>query len=60
MYVADFTDRVALASRQTVFPIVGSGGNLAGVGFAETLARFPAAGRATNRLGQVATPVPAA
>ena len=60
MYVADFTDRVALASRQTVFPIVGPGGNLAGVVFAETLARIPAAGRATTRLGQVATPVPAA
>ena len=30
MYVADFTDRVALASRQTVFPTRRPGGNLAG------------------------------
>ncbi|HUZ26849.1 MAG TPA: site-2 protease family protein [Streptosporangiaceae bacterium] len=56
--VADFTDRVVLSSRQTVFPVVSFEGGLAGVVFAEELAHVPPAGRATTRLGEIATPVP--
>ena len=58
--VAEFTGRVVLFSRQTVFPVLSSGGDLAGVVFAGTLARVPDADRATTQLGQVATPVPSA
>ena len=59
--VAEFTGRVGLSSRQTVFPIpLSSGGDLAGVVFAEALARVPDADRATTRLGQIAAPVPSA
>lgn len=58
--VADFTSRVVLTSRQTVFPVVSFDGDLAGVVFAEALARVPPARRATTRLGQAATPVPPA
>ena len=58
--VADFSGRVVLATRQTVFPVVSSDGGLVGVVFAEALARVPPARRATTRLGQVATPVPPA
>jgi len=58
--VADFTSRVVLSSWQTVFPVVSFDGGLAGVVFAEALARVPPADRATTRLGQVATPVPLA
>ena len=58
--VADFTGRVALSSRQTVFPVVSFDGGLVGVVFTEALARVPAADRETVRLSQVATPVPPA
>jgi peptidase M50-like protein len=58
--VAEFTGRVGLSSRQTVFPILSLGGDLAGVVFAEALARVPDADRATTRLGQIAAPVPSA
>jgi len=58
--VAEFTGRVVLSSHQTVFPVLSSGGDLAGVVFAGALARVPDADRATTRLGQVATPVPPA
>ena len=58
--VADFSARVILATRQSVFPVISSDGGLAGIVFAETLARVPPARRATTRLGQVGTPVPPA
>ena len=58
--VADFSGRVVLATRQTVFPVVSSDGDVVGIVFAEALARVPPARRATTLLGQVATPVPAA
>ena len=58
--VAGFTSRVVLASRQTVFPVVGFDGELAGVVFADTLARVPPASRPATRLGQIAIPVPSA
>jgi Zn-dependent protease len=58
--VADFTSRVVLASRQSVFPVVGFDGELAGVVFTDTLARVPPASRTTTRLGQIAVPVPPA
>lgn len=58
--VAEFTGRVVLSSRQTAFPILSLGGDLAGVVFAGALARVPDADRATTRLGQIATPVPPA
>jgi len=57
-YVTDFTQRVVPHSRQTVFPLVSFDGNLAGVVFAEALARVPPAARATTRLSQAATPLP--
>jgi Zn-dependent protease/CBS domain-containing protein len=58
--VADFTSRVVLASRQSVFPVVGFDGELAGVVFTDTLARVRPASRTTTRLGQIAVPVPPA
>jgi Zn-dependent protease/CBS domain-containing protein len=58
--VAGFTSRVVLASRQTVFPVVGFDGELAGVVFTDTLARVPPASRSATRLGQIAIPVPSA
>ncbi len=58
--MAEFTGRVVLSSRQTAFPILSLGGDLAGVVFAGALARVPDADRATTRLGQIATPVPPA
>ena len=58
--VAEFTGRVILSSRQTVFPILSLGGDLAGVVYAEALARVPDADRGTTRLGQIAAPVPPA
>jgi Zn-dependent protease len=57
---ADFTARVVLSSRQSVFPMISFDGGLIGVIFAEALARVPPASRTTTRLGQVVTPVPPA
>jgi CBS domain-containing protein len=45
-------------SRQGVFPVVGPGGDLAGVVLASQLARVPAGDRNRLRLDQVALAVP--
>ena len=58
--VGDFTDRIAMASRQTVYPVVSLDGDVTGVVFADVLARVPPASRAATRLDQVAVPVPPA
>ena len=58
--IAEFTGRVVLYSRQTVFPVVSLDGELAGAVFAEDLARVKPADRPTTPLGKVATPVPPA
>lgn len=58
--VGDFTDRIATASRQTVYPVLSLDGDLTGVVFADVLARVPPASRAATRLDQVVVPVPPA
>jgi len=58
--VGDFTDSTAMASRQTVYPVLSLDGDLTGVVFADALARVPPASRAATRLDQVAVPVPPA
>ena len=57
--VDDFTGRIVLSPRQSVFPVVSFYGDLVGVVFAEALASVPADKRARTRLGQIAVPVPA-
>ena len=56
--VSEFAGRAAARSRQDAFPVVGPGGDLAGVVLASQLARIPAGGRARLRLDQVALAVP--
>jgi hypothetical protein len=58
MTVADFIDRIALASAQAGFPVVAPGGSLAGATGVSRLARVPPASRASTTLGQILTPVP--
>jgi Zn-dependent protease/CBS domain-containing protein len=58
--VADFIQRVAGQSRQTVFPVVGFDGDLAGVVSLDTLSRLPPTARAELRLDRIATAVPPA
>jgi Zn-dependent protease len=60
MTVADFIDRIALASAQAGFPVVAPGGSLAGATGVSRLARVPPASRASTTLGQILTPVPPA
>ena len=56
--VSEFVGRAAARSRQDVFPVVGPGGDLAGVVLASQLARVPAGDRNRLRLDQVALAVP--
>ena len=56
--VGEFIGRAAARSRQDAFPVVGPGGDLAGVVLASQLARVPAGDRARLRLDQVALAVP--
>jgi Zn-dependent protease len=56
--VSEFIGRAAARSRQDAFPVVGPGGDLAGVVLASQLARVPAGDRARLRLDQVALAVP--
>ena len=56
--VEEFAGRAAARSRQDAFPVVGPGGDLAGVVLASQLARLPAGDRNRLRLGQVALAVP--
>jgi Zn-dependent protease len=56
--VSEFAGRAAVRSRQDVFPVVGAGGDLAGVVLASQLARIPAGDRNRLRLDQVALAVP--
>jgi CBS domain-containing protein len=55
--VAGFIDQVAAHSAQSVFPVVGFDGQLAGIVTAGQLARIPAGQRAGTRLDRIATPV---
>ena len=56
--VGEFIGRAAARSRQDAFPVVGPGGDLAGVVLASQLARVPASDRNRLRLDQVALAVP--
>jgi hypothetical protein len=56
--VSEFAGRAAARSRQDAFPVVGPGGDLAGVVLASQLARVPAGGRNRLRLDQMALAVP--
>jgi Zn-dependent protease len=58
--VADFIDRVALDSAQSVFPVVGLDGTLIGVAGLDRLCRLPAATRAVTVLRDVTYRVPPA
>ena len=56
--VEEFAGRAAARSRQDAFPVVGPGGDLAGVVLASQLDRVPAGERDRLRLDQVALAVP--
>jgi CBS domain-containing protein len=56
--IEEFAGRAAARSRQDAFPVVGPGGDLAGVVLASQLARIPAGDRNRLRLDQVALAVP--
>lgn len=58
MSVADFIERVATRSSQSVFPVVGFDGAVAGVTGLQLLGRVPPAERAFTTLQQVMQPVP--
>jgi Zn-dependent protease len=57
--VDDFIHRAPAGNRPEVYPVIGVGGELAGVVLARQLARIPASDRARLRLDQVAMAVPA-
>lgn len=59
MSVADFIERVAIHSTQSVFPVIDVNGSVAGVTSTELLSRVPPAGRAATTVRQVMLPVPA-
>ena len=58
MSVADFIERVAAGSAQSVFPVIGPGGCVAGVTSLDLLGRVPPPQRALASVAQVMVPVP--
>jgi len=55
---AEFVSALSGRSAQTVFPVIDSGGALAGVVTITRLSRIPAQRRADTRLRELAVPVP--